>query len=237
MTGSDYVLRNWWLFIWDHLRQVLLNRSPDYGRPPNHYLGHIVKGKVPIILIQGYGMRWQNMASVGEHISWQGYPVHVINGLADNRMEIGQSARIVREHVESEKIKNAIIVAHSKGCLIGKYFLVHLNKDKRVKGMVAIAGPFSGTKIAHLVSWKNVAELRTDSQIIQDLNGHKEVNKQIISIFPCRDDMVWAEKGSYLEGALDNVELPDWGHTGLFFSKRGKEAVLQAVERLSNRDF
>lgn len=189
---------------------------------------------MPIVLIQGRFQVWQHISSVGDFISKEGYPVYVVERLGNNLIDIPKAAMAVRQQIEDSDLHNVIIVAHSKGCLVGKYLLVHQNKDKRVLGMVALAGPFSGTELANLLPWKTMTELQTNSQVVADLDLYKEVNKRIISIYPKQDDLIWTEKGSFLEGALDNVMLPDLGHHSLLFSEDSKEVILSSIEKLSN---
>lgn len=127
------------------------------------------------------------------------------------------------------------IVAHSKGGLIGKYLLEFLNKDGRVKGVVSLATPYSGSALARPFLWRNAyRELREDSEIIQKLKQHKEMNKKIISIMPEFDNHVWAEEGSYLEGALDNIVVPVKGHHKVVYDKNVWPKIEEAIDRLAS---
>ena len=230
-----------------------------YREPPAHYLGYRVAGKVPVILIPGILGKWGFMKKIGDKISLQGHPVYIVPELGYNIYSIPTSAKRLRsyivhivprsghippkvekgaEHVrrliEREGLQGAVLVAHSKGGLIGKYVLAHQNTDGRVLGMVAIATPFSGSAMAKLIPHDSFRELHTDSQIVHDLERHEAVNKRIISIIPEYDNHVWAAKGSFLEGAK-NVEVPVHGHHKVLFSGHVQEAVLRGVEELSTR--
>ncbi len=225
-----------WLMAVDRIRKTFsLRKMIQRTKPPEHYLGFLEEGRVPIVLIQGYGGSWQHISHLGDSISLEGYPVHIVEKLSNNLRDVPSSAKIVKEHLEKEGVRGAVIVAHSKGGLIGKYLLAHLNKDNRVKGMVAIAAPFNGTAVVKLFRGADREELDVDSELIIDLQRHIEVNDRIISIFPRQDDTIWHEKGSYLEGALDNIMLNNRGHSRPLFSHEGKKAVLEAIERLSKK--
>ncbi len=225
--------------------------------PPKHYLGHIVEGKAPVILIPGILGRWSFMKHLGDRISLQGHPVYIVPGLGLNIYsvptaaktlralvvhivpalghippKVGRGAQAVRELIEKENISGAILVAHSKGGLIGKYLLAHHNADNRVLGMVAIATPFSGSAMAKLVPHDSFRELRTDSEIIRDLEKHHAVNDRIISVIPEYDNHVWAERGSFLDGAAANIEVPVSGHHKVVFSHAVLQAVLDSIEKL-----
>ncbi|MFA6414801.1 MAG: hypothetical protein WC217_00225 [Candidatus Paceibacterota bacterium] len=229
-----------------------------YHEPPKHYLGHVVEGKTPIILVPGILGRWSFMKHLGDRLSLQGHPVYIVPKLGYNVYSVPTSAKILRslvvhvvpglghvlpktergaEHIaeliKKENLSGVILVAHSKGGLVGKYMLAHHNADNSVLGMVAIATPFSGSAMAKLVPHDSFQELRTDSKVIRDLEEHRAVNSRIISIIPEYDNHVWAERGSFLEGAAENIEVPVKGHHKVVFSDAVLQAVLASVEKLS----
>ena len=224
---------------------------------PKHYLGYVVAGKAPIILIPGITTKWSFMKQLGDRISLAGHPVYIVPKLQYNIFDIPMSAQkvwdVVRDITLQEKrtasdargasnkiqafietygITGAVLVAHSKGGLVGKYLLIHHNHDRRVKGLVAIATPFSGSRIAHLIPHHSFKELRVDSEIIRELNGHSAVNGQIVSIMPEFDNHVL--EGSYLDGALDNIVVPIHGHHKILFDGNVQGMVLKSIERLSS---
>lgn len=228
-----------------------------HREPPQHYLGYTVAGKVPVILIPGILGRWGYMKRLSDKISLRGHPVYIVPELGYNIFSIPLSAKIlrtlivhiiptfghippkiskgaqaIRNLIEKENLKGAILVAHSKGGLIGKYLLVHHNTDHRVLGMIAIATPFSGSAMAKLIPHDSFKELKADSEIIHDLEAHKKINKQIISIFPEYDTHIWAEKGSFLEGAK-NIEISVGGHDTLLRNKKIQNAVITAVDDIT----
>ena len=230
-----------------------------HKNPPKHYLDYILPGKAPVILIPGILLRWSFMKHLGDHISLAGHPVYIVPGLKSNLYSIPISAKrlrtivvrvipklghgapnlprsseIIRGFLEKYNIKGAVLVAHSKGGLIGKYLLVHNNRDHRVKGMVAIATPFSGSSLAKLISHGSFKELRGDSAILHDLASHPLVNQQIISLIPQFDNHVWAEKGSFLEGA-ENIVVDVSGHHKILFDKEVQDKVLESIEKISAR--
>ncbi|MCE9541596.1 hypothetical protein K8R03_03495 [Candidatus Kaiserbacteria bacterium] len=230
-----------------------------HREPPAHYLGYRIAGKVPVILVPGILGKWGFMKKIGDEISLRGHPVYIVPELGYNIYNVPSSAKklkalivhafpkrghhiprvahgahSVRQLIEKEQLKGVVLVAHSKGGLIGKYLLAHNNEDKSVLGMVSIATPFSGSAMAKLIPHDSFRELLTDSDIIRDLESHKNVNHQIISIIPEYDNHVWAEKGSFLEGAK-NVEVAVHGHHKVLFSPKVRTEVLDAVDELSAR--
>ncbi len=175
--------------------------------PPKHYLGHVVEGKAPVIILPGIFGRWAFLKPLADHISLLGHPVYIVPKLGNNIADIPVSAKKVREIIIENKLEEVVLVAHSKGGLISKYVLVHENADDRVKGLVAIATPFHGSELARFVPHYSLQELKTDSEIIKYIAAHTEVNGKIVSIIPSYDNHVWHDKGSELEGALANIYI------------------------------
>lgn len=228
-----------------------------HREPPAHYLSHIVAGKAPVILIPGILGKWGFMKRLGDQVSLHGHPVYIVPKLGYNVSNIptsaktlrslvisiipmdshfppriSHSARTIRSLIERHNLFGAILVAYSKGGLIGKYLLAHHNEDGRVSGMVAIATPFSGSAMAKLVPHDSFRELVADSEIIRSLAAHRAVNERIISIIPEYDNHVWAEKGSFLDGAAENIEVPIRGHHKVLFSGLVIQTVLDSMEKI-----
>lgn len=202
---------------------MLLNK-----RPPHHYLNYVVKGKSPIILIPGNSNRWGFLKKLSDTISHLGHPVYVVDKLGSNLFDISISAKIVRETIDENNLKNVILLGHSKGGVVGKYLLIHNNKDNRVSRLIAIATPFSGTNIVNNLPYKSLKELSPTSKIIQEISSNFKVNSKIVSIMPEFDNHVWSEKGSYLERAL-NIKVPVKGHHKIVFDK---DVIKKIIELL-----
>lgn len=206
-----------------------------HRNPPKHYLGYVAEDKNPVILLPGIANKWGFIKNLGDKISLVGHPVYIVPKLGYNLHDIPKSAKIVTELIEENNLKNVIVVGHSKGGLIGKYLLIYNNKDNRIKGVVAIASPFSGSKLLNLVPHKAYSELHKDSNLMKNLMAHKEVNGDIISIFPVFDNLILSSEGSYLEGA-ENVEVKGIkGHHKIIFDKKITELVFTAIEKLSKK--
>lgn len=201
--------------------------------PPKHYLGYVKENKTPIIILPGVFIRWAFLKPLADFLSLKGHPVYIVPKLGNNIGDIPSCAAKVKEIIEENNLKNAVLVAHSKGGLIGKYLLVHNNTDSRVNGLIAIASPFSGSAMGHLIPHRAFKELTPESKIIISLNGHKTVNHKIISIIPEYDNHVWHASGSFLEGALDNIFFAVSGHHKILYDKRVWEEVVKGVDKLS----
>ena len=202
-----------------------------YRKPPKHYLGHIIANKYPIVLIPGIYEKWHFLKAIADPLSLKGHPIYVLEHLGYNTKAIPHSAKLVRELIDSEKLENVVIIAHSKGGLIGKYLLVFNNDDEKVKKLIAIATPFGGSHIVTLIPHKPAKELHPRSEIIRKLGERKDVNNKIVSIFGMFDNHVWPESSCVLGGAK-NIKVGIYGHHKILFNKKIKEIVAAEIEKL-----
>ncbi len=222
-----------WLVDYVYMTRGALG-SLIYRKQPHHYLGHITDGKVPVIIIPGVLEKWSFMKKIADHISRHGHPVYIVPDLGFNLYSIPHSSQIVRKVLQCNDLKNCIIVAHSKGGLIGKYMLIHHNNDNRIIGLISIATPYSGSAMAKLVPVDPIKELHHDSVIIKDLLSHTEVNHQIVSLSPLYDNHIWAEQGSHLHGA-ENIVVPVHGHHKIVYDATVLARVLEFVETITSK--
>ncbi len=204
-----------------------------FKAPPKHYLGHVIDGKVPVIILPGLFAHWGFLKPIGDHISLLGHPVYIVPKLGNNTKNIPSGAKQVREIIEENSLKNVIIVAHSKGGLIGKYLLLHEDPEKRVKGLIAIATPWNGSSMGKFVPLSSVQEVGHESKIIKYLREHSEVNRKIVSIIPSYDNIVWHSKGSHLEGAMQNIKIEVTGHIRAPNDKKVWRTVVECIEKIT----
>ena len=203
-----------------------------HKHPPKHYLGHVIDGKVPVVIVPGIFSQWGFMKKIADTISLLGHPVYLVPELGYNLHSIPHSASLVRKVIEQEGLHNVIVLAHSKGGLIGKYTMIHHNDDARIIGLVSVATPYSGSAITKLLPIEPVKELHNDSVIIKDLATHTAVNKKIVSICPEFDNYVLAKDGSYLEGAK-NIPVMVHGHHAVMYDASVIEAIQASIETMS----
>lgn len=177
----------------------------------------------PVILLPGIYETWQFMRPVADALHANGHPVHVIAGLGWNRRTIHASAQIVGQYIAAMGLAEVIIVAHSKGGLIGKYLMMTTEEPELVDRMVAIASPFSGSSLARYTVLPSLRAFLPSDPTIRRLVAELVVNARITSIFASFDPHI--PDGSELSGAT-NVRLPVAGH----FRIMGDPDLLRAVE-------
>ncbi len=162
----------------------------------------------PVLLIPGVMEEWTVMRPVADRLSGTGHPVHVLPELKRNMVTVAEGAALASAYLAARDLHDVVIVAHSKGGLIGKQVLLD-DAERRVRGMVAIATPFSGSVLARLVPSRTVRALSPDDATIVALRERTEVNHLITSICPSFDPHI--PTGSHLEGAT-NIPVAAMGH-------------------------
>jgi triacylglycerol lipase len=182
--------------------------------------------KTPVILIPGIYERWEFMKPIAVLLFDAGYTVHIVEGLGYNRGTVEDMARVIYEYTEEHNIKSSLIVAHSKGGLIGKYLLIHDN-DHRFKGMVALNAPFTGSKYASFLPLKSVRIFMPDSPLLKQLAVNSVANEKIVSIFGIFDPHI--PHGSFLKGAK-NIRLRTYGHFRTIKDKKVHKEILRSLE-------
>ena len=104
--------------------------------------------RAPVLIIPGIYESWHFMRPLIDALHANGHPVHVVAPLRHNRRPVVHSAELVAEHLNGLGLDGVVIVAHSKGGLIGKYLMTRLDPGDRVERMIAISTPFSGSRYA-----------------------------------------------------------------------------------------
>lgn len=220
---ADYVFVVRW-----QLRS-LLRRRPAWV---SHASG---RGGVPVVLLPGIFESWRFLEPLGVRLAEAGHPVHVVN-LGLNRRPVAALARQVARAVATAEVDGAVVVAHSKGGLIGKQLMLDEHRRAarggpvpRVRGMVAINTPFGGSRYASFVPLASVRAMRPTA--LRAFSAQREVDDKITSVYASWDPHV--PEGSELAGAT-NVRVPHRGHFRVLGIRSVQDEVLAAVDRTAN---
>lgn len=199
-----------------------------YRSPPKHYLGHIVSQKAPIILIPGIIEKWHFLKFFADALSLRGHPVYAIERMGYNVRDIHKSTHVIRELIKEKNLKGVILLAHSKGGLIGKHILAFHNEEGRVNKLIAIATPFGGSRIVKGIPLLQFQELGEESEAVKELRDKNEVNSKIVSIFGEYDNHIWPNKSARLEDAK-NIQVPVHGHHAILFSEKVRDIIFEEI--------
>lgn len=190
-------------------------RIPDQSSPP---------GKPPVLLIPGIYETWQFMQPVAAHLHRAGHPIHVVQKLGYNRGTVEAMAQLAASYVEEHGLTDVVVVAHSKGGLIGKFLLASSTTRSRISHLVAVNTPFSGSVYAELFLLPSIRAFSPRNPALRELQAASEVNAHITSIYGRFDPHI--PGGSFLSGAR-NVQLEVMGH----FRPIGDARVLEEIDR------
>ena len=183
--------------------------------------------KAPVLLIPGVYETWRYLTPPGRRLHAVGHPVHVLPGLARNSIPIPDAAALAQRYLDDNDLRNVVIVAHSKGGLIGKHMMAVDDTEHRIARMVAITSPFSGSSIARYAPVRTLRAFMATDAVISTLAKNLTINSRITSIYGEFDPMIPAR--SYLEGAT-NIELPVIGHFRILADPVVLDAIVAAVD-------
>ena len=213
----DYGYVAYWMF-----RAVVGRSKVDQRLHPS------TQPRSPVLLIPGVFESWRFMQPVTEHLYRQGHPVHVLDQLGWNTGAISELAVLVSDYLEREDLHDVTVVAHSKGGLIAKQALGQPGTRTRVRHLIAVNTPFSGSRYASLFLLPSVRMFAPDGPVIRALTLETAVNRQVSSLYSVFDPHI--PETSHLDGA-ENVVLPTIGH----FRPLGANTTLDLVTTILNR--
>jgi triacylglycerol lipase len=192
-------------------------RDPAAPRPPD------------VVLVPGVYESWQFLRPVAGFLHRHGHRVHVLPTLGVNRGPVPDAARLLEQHLEEHDLRDVVVVAHSKGGLIGKLAMLG-PAGERISHLLAVATPFGGSSLARWIPLASVrAFVPTDATLLA-LAAERDVNRRITSAYSCWDPHIPA--GSVLEGA-HNVELATPGHFRVLDDPALPGLVLDTVRHAS----
>ncbi|GGH91358.1 esterase/lipase family protein [Arthrobacter liuii] len=165
--------------------------------------------RAPVVIIPGVYENWQFMMPLIQAIHDAGHPVHVVTVLQRNKLKVPDAAKLVAQHLEEAGLRDAILVAHSKGGLIGKYTMLSLDPEHRIERMIAVCAPFSGSRYARYMLLPSLRIFSPRNALTLQMSRELAINSRITSIYGPFDPHI--PEGSVLPGAT-NIELPAAGH-------------------------
>jgi len=181
----------------------------------------------PVVLVPGVYERWHFLRPVANRLAEAGHPVHIVPELGVNARAIPRTAERLLAFLTRHDLRGVALVAHSKGGLVGKAAMLE-DAEGRIDRLVALATPFSGSRMADLMVVPALRVFRPRHPVIRRLVAERDVNTRITSIFPAFDPHI--PEGSVLEGAT-NVRLDVVGHFRVLEDPAALDAVIAAVEK------
>lgn len=178
--------------------------------------------RTPVLLVPGIYETWAFLEPLARALHDAGHPVHTVPALGFNQHGLAASAALVEDRIDALGLDRVILVAHSKGGLIGKHVMALPRGADRVVGLVALNTPFGGSVYATWFPARPVRALAPRHPDLVALGREVVPHPRIVSVFARFDPHV--PGGSVLPGAV-NVPLPQMGH----FRVVGMPAVQRTV--------
>lgn len=190
---------------------------------------HFAEGTLaPVLLLPGVYETWQFLRPVAERLNALGHPVHLLTELGINSKTITVSALLGEDYLSRHELNNVILVAHSKGGLIGKQMMMGDEGRTRISQLIAVCSPFGGSSLARFAINPALRAFSPRNHTLTALAANLEANSRITSIYARLDPLI--PGGSYLAGAT-NIEVDIVGHFLPLASRR----VLQKIEAAINK--
>lgn len=218
---ADYLYAGWW-----QARAFFSRTDPRAFSEPG-----AGSGRAPILVIPGVYEPWRFMLPLIRDLHGRGHPVHVVDPLRSNRMPVPEGARLVDEYLEAHDLGGVVIVAHSKGGLIGKQVMSFGASARRVSRMVAISTPFGGSRYARFLLGATLRSFSPENTTLARLAASLEVNTRIVSVYPRFDPHI--PESSELAGAR-NVRIETGGHFRILAHPRAIAEVRRAAASASS---
>ncbi|WP_307794595.1 alpha/beta hydrolase [Leifsonia sp. TF02-11] len=208
---------------WEYVLRHQVRAAFDRGEP-----GALVDDSgtgEPVVLLPGIYETWRFLHPLARRLHAAGHPVHVVAALGDNRMSLQEAADRVQRHLLENHLGDVTIVAHSKGGLVARTLLARPETAARIRRVVAISTPFSGSVLAGWIPIPAVRALRPDGpDFARSATADVDVTR-VVSIWGWYDPHI--PGGCALAGAR-NIEVPVGGH----FRILGSPRVLALVDEL-----
>jgi hypothetical protein len=182
-------------------------------------------GMRDVVVLPGIWETWRFLLPLVERLSRAGHPVHAVTALRTNGATVDTSADIVASYLRDHDLTDVLILAHSKGGLIGKAVMLG-PEGHRVRRMLAISTPFSGSVYARYLLLPSLHAFSPKDPTTLRLAADTSVNDRITSVWAAFDPHI--PGGSALPGAT-NHRIADGGH---FRILRNPE-VLAEVDRFA----
>lgn len=196
--AADYAHVTWW-----QAAGVLRRVRPDDYLHPDPVVGP------EVLLLPGVYETWRFLHPLAAALHRNGHAVHVVDELGLNAGSIPHAAELVADRLVRDDLREVVVVAHSKGGLIGKTLMGRADVGERIAGMVAINTPFGGSPYARWVPLRSVRAFLPADEVLTALQAQQAPNERITSVHTGFDPHI--PGGSALAGARD-VLLATPGH-------------------------
>ncbi|MEA5453602.1 alpha/beta hydrolase [Sinomonas sp. JGH33] len=162
-----------------------------------------------VVLIPGVYEPAGFMDPLRRRLEGRGHRVIAVPELGYNRRTIPDSAAAVAGRLRALGVRGAVVVAHSKGGLIGKLLMTAYADEGLVRRMLAVSTPFEGARYSRYAPTRPLRSFHAGHPVMGSLAKNLEANARIVSVGAVVDPLIG--RATRLDGAR-NVVLPVVGH-------------------------
>ena len=190
------------------------------------------KYKIPVFIIPGYFLTRTVILPLFLRFKRGGFEnvyLLVLRPFSSSIKDLSEKLSVkVKQTLEMLGYERCIIVGHSVGGLVARYFIEKMGGDKITLKCITLGTPHKGTKTSVLLFGKNTKDMLPSSKLIEELNQQKKGNyfcilsKLDASIIP---------KDSAIITTSDYFEADSLGHFGMLFSEK---VFLKIIEHIKN---
>jgi len=218
-------IRRLWFWYFDSWLGALW--SVRYRVRPGEPESFLSGTHAPVLLLPGVYETWRYMLPIARQVHAAGHPVHVVSCLRHNAGPIPDAAAIAQRYLDENDLRGVVVIAHSKGGLIGKQMMAVDDTGQRIARMIAIATPFSGSPLAKYAPVRTLRTFRPDGGTLSRLARNFALNSRITSIYGEFDPVAF--DASHLDGAT-NVQVAVIGHFRVLRDRLVLDAVAEALD-------
>ncbi len=207
--------------------------------------------KHPVLLLYGFGATRRVMSVLEHRLRKDRFGVFSLNlgGFLGtfNTDCIEELAKLVKRKVEGlckkYGMKKISIVGHSKGGIIGHYYIKRLGGARRVRALITLGAPHYGNPwvLFGLISplsvfSRSLWQMYPMSPFLKRLNaGPFPKNVRFTSIYSKKDKICFYKSAildiSNGEGNLKNIELKKMGHADYLMKKKAYDVIKRELMR------
>jgi len=207
--------------VLEEFRATMLTSSWHMLRHrPAPWLARSANGRLPVLLIHGYGCNggyWRPLREMlmREGISHDAVDLEPVTAGIDEYVDAVEAA--MHRLQAATGAPRVVIVGHSMGGLVARAWLRKYGAAAaaRVARVVTVGTPHFGTALAPFGIGQNAAQMRTDAAWLAQLDADDRARRGLFtSIWSWHDNIVAPQTSCRLPGA-HNIALAGIGHVAL----------------------
>ncbi len=201
-------------------------------------LADIDAAGTPVVLIHGIVDNRAAFAVLRRSLRRRGFGRITTVNYSPLTSDVRRAGEQLRRHVErvcdQTGYDQVVVVGHSLGGLIGRYYVQLLGGDERVQTLVTLGSPHAGTQTARLLPLNVTRQLRPDSDVITELAAPSRCRTRFVAVYSDRDEIVIPNRSARLEHPdldVTRIAVHGVGHLALLVDREVVHIVADALAR------